>query len=92
MLKVYMSYDCSVRVCNELGVVHPRVTKLSVLVVNGNNMIISVVLSTVIMIFRVALSKFFTTDSVVHEVVSKLTLLIAIFVLLNGIQPILSVN
>jgi MATE family multidrug resistance protein len=92
MLKVYMSYDCSVRVCNELGAIHPRVTKLSVLVVNGNNMIISVGLSTVIMIFRVALSKFFTTDSVVHEVVSKLTLLIAIFVVLNGIQPILSVN
>jgi hypothetical protein len=35
-----MSYDCSVRVSNELGAGHPRVTKLSVLVVNGNSIII----------------------------------------------------
>jgi hypothetical protein len=41
MLKVYISYDCSVRVSNELGAVHPRVTKFSVLVVNENDIIIS---------------------------------------------------
>ncbi|WJX60743.1 Protein DETOXIFICATION 41 [Trifolium repens] len=52
----------SVRVSNELGAAHPRVTKF----------------------------KLFTTDSVVLEAVSKLTPLLAISVLLNGIQPILS--
>ncbi|KAK2372648.1 MATE efflux family protein [Trifolium repens] len=56
----------SVRVSNELGAAHPRVTKLF------------------------PLSKLFTTDSVVLEAVSKLTPLLAISVLLNGIQPILS--
>jgi MATE family multidrug resistance protein len=87
-----MSYDCSVRVSNELGAGHPRVTKLSVLVVNGNSIIISVVLSAIIMIFGSSLSKLFTTDFVVLEAVSKLTPLLAISVLLNGIQPILSGN
>ncbi|CAJ2646181.1 unnamed protein product [Trifolium pratense] len=80
----------SVRVSNELGAGHPRVTKLSVLVVNGNSMIISVVLSAIVMIFGVALSKLFTTDSVVLEAVTNLIPLLAISVLLNGIQPILS--
>ncbi|KAK2426497.1 MATE efflux family protein [Trifolium repens] len=80
----------SVRVSNELGAGHPRVTKLSVLVVNGNSIIISVVLSAIIMIFGSSLSKLFTTDFVVLEAVSKLTPLLAISVLLNGIQPILS--
>jgi MATE family multidrug resistance protein len=87
-----MSYDCSVRVSNELGAGHPRVTKLSVLVVNGNSIIISVVLSAIIMIFGSSLSKLFTTDFVVLEAVSKLTPLLAISVLLNGIQHILSGN
>jgi MATE family multidrug resistance protein len=87
-----MSYDCSVRVSNELGAAHPRVAKLSVFVVNGNSIIISVVLAAIIMIFRVALSKLFTSDAVVLEAVSDLTPLLAISVLLNGIQPILSGN
>jgi Na+-driven multidrug efflux pump len=38
------------------------------------------------MILWVALSNFFTTDSIVLEAVSKLIPLLAIFVLLNGIQ------
>ncbi|PNY04429.1 protein TRANPARENT TESTA 12-like [Trifolium pratense] len=80
----------SVRVSNELGAAHPRVAKLSVFVVNGNSIIISVVLSAIIMIFRVALSELFTSDSLVLEAVSDLTPLLAISVLLNGIQPILS--
>ncbi|XP_045829571.1 protein DETOXIFICATION 41 [Trifolium pratense] len=80
----------SVRVSNELGAAHPRVAKLSVFVVNGNSIIISVVLSAIIMIFRVALSELFTSDSSVLEAVSDLTPLLAISVLLNGIQPILS--
>jgi MATE family multidrug resistance protein len=87
-----MCYDCSVRVSNELGAAHPRVAKLSVFVVNGNSIIISVVLAAIIMIFRVALSKLFTSDTVVLEAVSDLTPLLAISVLLNGIQPILSGN
>ncbi|KAF3445042.1 hypothetical protein FNV43_RR14735 [Rhamnella rubrinervis] len=85
-----LSAAASVRVSNELGAGHPRVAKFSVLVVNGTSILISIVFSTIILIFRVGLSKLFTSDAEVIEAVSNLTPLLAISVFLNGIQPILS--
>jgi len=76
------------RVSNELGAAHPRVVKFSVFVVNANSIFISIFLSAMILIFRVGLSKLFTSDSEVIEAVSDLTPLLAISVLLNGIQSI----
>ncbi|XP_048226769.1 protein DETOXIFICATION 41 isoform X2 [Ricinus communis] len=46
--------------------------------------------SAIVLIFRVGLSKLFTTDSEVMEAVSDLTPLLAISIFLNGVQPILS--
>ncbi|KAI5433258.1 protein DETOXIFICATION 41 [Lathyrus oleraceus] len=80
----------SVRISNELGAAHPRVAKFSVYVVNGNSVLISIALSAIILIFRVGLSKLFTSDAEVIDEVSALTPLLCISVLLNGIQPILS--
>ncbi|CAJ1971293.1 unnamed protein product [Sphenostylis stenocarpa] len=85
-----LSTAASIRVSNELGASHPRVAKFSVFVVNGTSILISVIFCSIILIFRVALSKLFTTDSEVIEAVSHLTPLLAISVFLNGIQPILS--
>ncbi|XP_020208281.1 protein DETOXIFICATION 41 [Cajanus cajan] len=85
-----LSAAASVRVSNELGASHPRVAKFSVFVVNGTSILISVVFCAIILIFRVGLSKLFTSDSEVIEAVSNLTPLLAISVFLNGIQPILS--
>lgn len=91
MLK-WVFYDCSVRISNELGAAHPRVAKFSVYVVNGNSVLINIALSAIILIFRVGLSKLFTSDAEVIDEVSALTPLLCISVLLNGIQPILSGN
>ncbi|XP_057429065.1 protein DETOXIFICATION 41-like [Lotus japonicus] len=85
-----LSAAASVRVSNELGAAHPRVARFSVFVVNGTSILISIVFCAIILIFRVSLSKLFTTDSAVIEDVSSLTPLLAISVFLNGIQPILS--
>ncbi|KAK4789390.1 hypothetical protein SAY86_020709 [Trapa natans] len=85
-----LSAAASVRVSNELGAGNPAVAKLSVIVVNGTSILISIVFSTIVLVFKVGLSKLFTTDSDVIEAVSGLTPLLAISVLLNGIQPILS--
>ncbi|XP_061342784.1 protein DETOXIFICATION 41-like [Gastrolobium bilobum] len=85
-----LSAATSVRVSNELGAAHPRVAKFSVFVVNGTSILISTVFCAVILIFRGALSKLFTSDSEVIEAVSNLTPLLAISIFLNGIQPILS--
>lgn len=83
---------CSVRVSNELGAGHARVAKFSVLVVNATTILISTVFSMIVLIFRVALSRLFTSDAEVILAVSNLTPLLAISVFLNGIQPILSGN
>ncbi|KAK7320441.1 hypothetical protein VNO77_29912 [Canavalia gladiata] len=85
-----LSAAASIRVSNELGAAHPRVAKFSVFIVNGTSILISVVFCIFILIFRVALSKLFTSDSEVIKAVSDLTPLLAISVFLNGIQPILS--
>jgi MATE family multidrug resistance protein len=66
------------------------VAKFSVLVVNATSILISIFFSALVLIFRVELSELFTSDTEVIEAVSNLTPLLAISVLLNGIQPILS--
>ncbi|PON56427.1 Multi antimicrobial extrusion protein [Parasponia andersonii] len=80
----------SVRISNELGAANPKVAKFSVFVVNGNSLIISLIFSAIVLIFRVGLSELFTSDADIIEAVSNLTPLLAMSVLLNGIQPILS--
>lgn len=80
----------SVRVSNELGAGHPMVAKFSVVVVTTTSVIISVIFSAIVLIFKTGLSQLFTTDSEVMAAVSDLTPLLAISVFLNGIQPILS--
>ncbi|BBG99804.1 hypothetical protein Prudu_009612 [Prunus dulcis] len=85
-----LSAGASVRVSNELGAGNAKVAKFSVFVVNGTSILISIVFSAIVLIFKVGLSKLFTSDSVVIAAVSDLTPLLAISVFLNGIQPILS--
>ena len=81
---------CSVRVSNELGAGHPRVAKFSVVVVTATSVTISLVFTIIVLIFRVGLSKLFTSDTDVMNAVARITPLLAISVFLNGIQPILS--
>lgn len=66
------------------------VAKFSVLVVSSTSIIISIIFSAIVLIFKTELSKLFTSDSEVIQAVSDLTPLLAISVFLNGIQPILS--
>ncbi|GMG98878.1 hypothetical protein Nepgr_000718 [Nepenthes gracilis] len=85
-----LAAGASVRISNELGAAHPMVAKFSVLVVNGTSILISIIFSAIVLIFRTGLSKLFTSDAEVIDAVSNLTPLLAISVFLNGIQPILS--
>ncbi|CAN8267935.1 unnamed protein product [Cochlearia groenlandica] len=85
-----LSGAISVRVSNELGAGNPRVAKLSVVVVNVTTVLISLVLCAVVLLFRVGLSKAFTSDAEVIAAVSDLFPLLAVSIFLNGIQPILS--
>ncbi|KAK3446334.1 hypothetical protein EUGRSUZ_A02048 [Eucalyptus grandis] len=85
-----LSTAASIRVGNELGAGHPRVAKFSVVVVNVTSILISIVFTAIVLIFRVGLSELFTSDEEVIDAVSEITPLLAISVFLNGIQPILS--
>ncbi|XP_058196172.1 protein DETOXIFICATION 41-like [Rhododendron vialii] len=85
-----LSAAVSVRVSNEVGAGHPMVAKFSVIVVNMTTILISAFFSAIVLVFRVGLSKLFTSDEEVIAAVSSLTPLLAISVFLNGVQPILS--
>ncbi|XP_052181894.1 protein DETOXIFICATION 41-like [Diospyros lotus] len=85
-----LSAAASVRVSNELGADHPTVARFSAVVVHLSSILLSILFSAIVLIFRVGLSKLFTSDEEVILAVSDLTPLLAISVLLNGIQPILS--
>ncbi|KAG5545549.1 hypothetical protein RHGRI_017900 [Rhododendron griersonianum] len=84
------SLSICVRVSNELGAGHPKSAAFSVVVVNIVSFITSAVSATLVMVFRNVISYAFTEGEAVANAVSDLCPLLAITLLLNGIQPVLS--
>lgn len=80
------------RVSNELGAGNPKSTAFSVVVVTTISFIISVIAAIVVLVFRDVISYAFTEGEVVAAAVSDLSPLLALTLLLNGIQPVLSGN
>nr|CAD1841091.1 unnamed protein product [Ananas comosus var. bracteatus] len=80
----------SVRVSNELGAGNPKSAAFSVLVVTVLSSIISVILAIVILCLRNYISYIFTEGETVARAVSDLCPLLAVTLILNGIQPVLS--
>lgn len=80
----------SVRVSNELGAGHPKSTSFSVVVVTVISFVISVVSAIVVLLLRDVISYAFTEGEVVAAAVSDLCPLLALTLLLNGVQPVLS--
>lgn len=78
------------RVSNELGAGNPKSTAFSVFVVTTISFIISVIAAIVVLVFRDVISYAFTEGEVVAAAVSDLSPLLALTLLLNGIQPVLS--
>ncbi|VVA98832.1 unnamed protein product [Arabis nemorensis] len=90
MISVGFNAAISVRVSNEIGAGNPNSAAFSVIIVNIYSLVISVILAFVIMVFRDVLSYAFTEGEKVSAAVSDLCPLLAITVVLNGIQPVLS--
>lgn len=82
----------SVRVGNELGAGHPKSAAFSVVIVTVFSFIISVAAAIIVMILRHVISYGFTEGERVAEAVSDLCPLLALTLILNGIQPVLSGN
>eukprot|EP01018_Ginkgo_biloba_P032995 Gb_25415 [translate_table: standard] len=90
MLMLGLSTAASVRVGNELGARRPKTARFSVMVVVSTCFIISLILAIAVLVLKRELSIAFTSSTVVIQAVFALTPLLALSVLLNGIQPILS--
>lgn len=85
-----MYITCSVRVSNELGSGHPKSAAFSVVMVNLVAFIICVVCAILALAFRDVISYAFTDGPIVAAAVSDLCPLLALTLLLNGVQPVLS--
>ncbi|KAK8946748.1 Protein TRANSPARENT TESTA 12 [Platanthera zijinensis] len=90
MISVGFNAAASVRVSNELGAGNPKSAAFSVLVVTMMSFIISVIIAIIIICLRNYISYVFTEGEKVAEAVSDLCPLLAVTIILNGIQPVLS--
>jgi MATE family multidrug resistance protein len=92
MISVGFNAAASVRVSNELGAGNPKSAAFSVVVVTVLSFILSVLISVVILLCRDYISYIFTEGEDVSQAVSQLTPLLALTLILNGIQPVLSAS
>lgn len=90
MVSVGFNAAASVRVGNELGAGNPKSAAFSVLVVNLVSFGIAVVEAIVVLSLRHVISYAFTGGEAVAEMVSELCPLLAVTLILNGVQPVLS--
>ncbi|KAJ4970000.1 hypothetical protein NE237_003099 [Protea cynaroides] len=90
MISVGFNAAASVRVGNELGAGHPKSAAFSVVVVNLISLVITLILAAVVLALRDVISYAFTGGEAVAQAVSELSPLLAITIVLNGVQPILS--
>ncbi|XP_076941902.1 protein DETOXIFICATION 40-like [Bidens hawaiensis] len=90
MVSVGFNAAASVRVGNELGAGNAKAAAFSVLAVTTISFLIAVVEAIIILLVRDVLSYVFTGGETVAHAVSDLCPLLAITILLNGIQPVLS--
>ena len=81
---------CSVRVSNELGAGHPRTAKFSLVVAVSSSFLIGVIISLILIIFRNKYPYLFSNDSQVQNLVKELTPLLALCIVINNVQPVLS--
>ncbi|KAL2931483.1 Protein DETOXIFICATION 36 [Bienertia sinuspersici] len=92
MISVGFNAAASVRVSNELGARHPKSASFSVVAVTVISFLLALVFAILVLIFRYELSYIFTGGTEVSEAVADLSPFLALSILLNGIQPVLSGN
>ncbi|XP_039061774.1 protein DETOXIFICATION 40-like isoform X2 [Hibiscus syriacus] len=90
MVSVGFNAAASVRVSNELGAGHPKSAAFTVTVVTLVSLSIAVVEAVVVLALRHVISFAFTEGETVAEAVSDLCPFLAVTLVLNGVQPVLS--
>ncbi|TXG47043.1 hypothetical protein EZV62_026337 [Acer yangbiense] len=90
MVSVGFNAAASVRVSNELGAGNPKSAEFAVMIVNLVSFIIAVMEAVVVLALRHVISYAFTSGETVADAVSELCPFLAVTLILNGIQPVLS--
>lgn len=90
MVAVGFNAAASVRIGNELGAGHPKSASFAVVIVTSSSFIISVMCAIVVLALRHVISYAFTEGETVSDAVSDLSPYLAVSIILNGIQPVLS--
>ncbi|KAI4374064.1 hypothetical protein MLD38_012107 [Melastoma candidum] len=90
MISVGFNAAASVRVSNELGAGHPKSAAFSVVIVTLSSSLIAIFLAIVVLACRDLISYIFTGGTTVSDAVAQLSPYLAVSIILNGIQPVLS--
>ncbi|CAI9787874.1 unnamed protein product [Fraxinus pennsylvanica] len=90
MVSVGFNAAASVRVSNELGAGNPKSAAFSVVIVNLVSFTTAVVVAIIVLSQRHVISYVFTGGETVANAVSDLCPFLAVTLILNGIQPVLS--
>ncbi|KAL9364051.1 hypothetical protein Peur_041924 [Populus x canadensis] len=90
MIAIGINAAISVRVSNELGAAHPRTAKFSLVVATLASLMIGLVIALVLVLARNLYPDLFTNDAGVKELVKQLTPLLAVCIIINNVQPVLS--
>ncbi|KAL9151556.1 hypothetical protein ABFS82_11G059400 [Erythranthe guttata] len=90
MLALGLNAAVSVRVSNELGADHPRTAKFSMVVVVISAIFLSLIITTILLIFNKQYPYLFSESPQVIEAIYQLTPLLALALLVNNVQPALS--
>ncbi|XP_052626342.1 protein DETOXIFICATION 40 isoform X1 [Lactuca sativa] len=90
MISIGFNAAASVRVSNELGAGHPKSAAFAVVVVTVSSFVVALICAIILLATRHVISYAFTEGETVANAVSELTPLLAVSILLNGIQPVLS--
>ncbi|XAR54046.1 hypothetical protein NMG60_11029030, partial [Bertholletia excelsa] len=90
MLFIGINAAISVRVSNELGSKHPRAAKYSVFVTVTESLLIGIFFMSVIMTTRNHFAVIFTDSKEMQKAVAHHAYLLAITMVLNSVQPVIS--
>ncbi|KAH8500009.1 hypothetical protein H0E87_015302 [Populus deltoides] len=90
MIAIGINAAISVRVSNELGAAHPRTAKFSLVVATLASLMIGLVIALILVLARNLYPDLFTNDAGVKELVKELTPLLAVCIIINNVQPVLS--
>ena len=88
----FLYFVSSVRVSNELGAGNPKAAAFSVKIVTMISLSISIIFAIVILLLRNIIGSAFTNGEEVSHAVAELCPFLAMSVVLDGVQPVLSGN